>query len=121
MIKSISKIALVLFITFLSGLVLTDCVLPEVQSEERAEIEIEEENEVEIINLVQSELQTLYIDGGNDNEEQQVFQKEFNCVKSSVIFKGGNNNFQVLSSINKNVILNTEPKYILFGSLKLYS
>jgi len=116
MLKPISKIVIVLFITFLSGLVMTDSVLPEIQSEERAEIEIEEEEEIEIAHLVQSEFVTTIEDGGGKNKVSPVqVVEQVNKINTLL--------HAVTKTVTPNVttiVADTKtPLYILYCVLKL--
>jgi len=116
MLKPISKIAIVLFITFLSGLVMTDSVLPELQNEERAEIEIEEEEEVEISNLIQAELVTSSEKGDGEDKivsVQSIF--EISDKSQRIIYS---HQIEVVESIFAKQSINT-PLYILYCELKL--
>jgi hypothetical protein len=121
MLKSISKIALILVFTFLSGLVMTDCILPEIKSEERAEIEIEEEREIESVEQIESILvsKTIVDEAGkkiNINQTQHIALNDyfsFSFIKSQFeLINGYSNPFITFQKL---------PKYILFSSLKLFS
>ena len=116
MLKPISKIAVILFLTFLSGLVMTDSVLPELQNEERAEIEIEEEEEIEISNLIQSEFITECEDGGGKNKiviAQSILQNSI-VIKDLIDAQ-----IQVKSEIKSIEQSIKTPLYILYCELKL--
>jgi len=118
MLKSISKIAIVLFITFLLGLVMTDSVLPDIQSEERAEIEIEieEEEEIEVANLIQSEFVTTIENGGGKNKISDV-QIDLESKEEKTLFYSET---KTITSYNTTLSLATKtPLYILYCVLKL--
>lgn len=116
MLKSISKIAIVLFITFLSGLVMTDSVLPEIQNEERAEIEIEEEEEIEISNLVQSEFVTSIEDGGGKNK---ISLSQIGIQNNEAIALFYTEAKTEITQTTTNVVDTKTPLYILYCALKL--
>ena len=118
MIKQISKIALVLFITFLSGLVMTDCVLPEIQAEERAETEIEQEEEIHIANLIQSDFISIAEDGGGKTKVN-IYLQSFYCENLQIpnYLFNSNFNLEVPNQIKKGYSI---PKYIEYSSLKLF-
>ena len=122
MLKSVSKIAIVLFFTFLSGLVMTDCILPEIQAEERAEIEIEEEREIEST----EEVETIFISKTITDEAGKKISIHHHS-KIDLIEGIENSQYHlVLTSIlnhfsQVNIFYNKLPKYILFGNLKLFS
>jgi hypothetical protein len=121
MLKPISKIALILVFTFLSGLVMTDCILPEIQSEERAEIEIEEEREIESIEHIESILvsKTIVDEAGkkiNTNQIQQI------AINNQINLSFINCQFKLINGYSISFLtLKKLPKYILFSSLKLFS
>ena len=119
MLKPISKIALILIFTFISGLVMTDCILPEIQSEERAEIEIEEEREIEFIEQIENVLvsKTITDEGGKKISINQ-YQPELSVQKVLSISKITEN--QKFSIFN-GVLYQKLPKYILYSSLKIFS
>jgi len=118
MLKSISKIALILVFTFLSGLVITDSILPEIQSEERAEIEIEEEREIESVEDIL--ISKTFVDESgkkiNTNQIQQIIND--NNFNNSIIYCQSKliNGYSLFCLSSEKL-----PKYILFSSLKLFS
>lgn len=121
MLKSISKIALILVFTFLSGLVITDCILPEIPSEERAEIEIEEEREIESVEHIDNILisKTIVDESGKKINIHQIQEINLeNNYYNSIIYCQSKliNDYSLLSHSSEKL-----PKYILFSSMKLFS
>lgn len=123
MLKPISKIALVLFITFLSGLVMTDSILPEFNNEERAEIEIEEEEEIESIGHVEILLESiLSVEGGGNkiNLKHQITETNFG-FKPFVVSGFVSKTYHLFLKNNKFKHSFNVPIYIYTGNLKLFS